>query len=139
MKRAAKTVKARTIVTSNLTRPGTKHGKDPLSTRLIFFLGEEHMIYPENTERTRIIERRIQYEVRKYYTAHGKGMMMQSLSAKYAVSTSSLGGFPEFIRAMEEQGLIKVTVSESAARQVYPPDAVALQDQPGPKAKKVWF
>lgn len=90
-----------------------------------------------DTDRKRIIERRILRELRAYALQHADGMQMQVLACKYAKALSGLGGFPELLTELETQGVVRVEHSTNGARKVH----VVAEGHGNTHivVKKVWF
>lgn len=68
---------------------------------------------------TKIMRLRILTEIARYNLQRKEGMPMQFLSCKYSRSLKPLGGFPEFITALETEGLIRIEVMATGARLVF--------------------
>lgn len=86
-------------------------------------------------ERKRIIKKRLLRELREFAEQHKDGFPMKILAGKYAKSLKNLvaGGFPEFISALETEGLVRIEYQANGARSVY------LTDEMPKVAEKVWF
>lgn len=88
------------------------------------------MLHIDPKQKKRIVTRRILTEVAAYYAAHGVGMQMNILSAKYGTALASCGGFPEVVEEMRVLGQIHIEIHKSGARFVMPPiEKFELEDK----------